>query len=137
MIVSTLYGRIRIRSKFLKSARACSTAKRCIEEYPGVIEVRANRGAGSLVVRFDEQAVDVGELEERIESICMSASNGQQNGTLSRRINRVTKVGMISTLAASVACGFAGKKKPHIGFGVAFLGFAGAHIYRHSSRLLR
>ncbi len=139
VIVSTIAGRIRVRSKRLKFHRVASNAQQEIASLNGVTGVRVNPEAGSLVVHYDTETVDTEELEDQIEGICEppprnAAGNG--NGT-TNGLNRITKVGMMSTLTASVTYGVLGKKRPHIAYGATFLVFAGLHMLKYSNRLVR
>ena len=139
MIVSTVSGRIRIRSNRLKSKKIASKVLREVEALEGVSDVRINPAAGSLVVNYDTRAVETLELEDRLEALCMPpkpATNGTKK-TISRYANRATKVGMATTLATSLAYAYLGNKKAHIRFGKAFVVFAGLHILRYQSTLLR
>ena len=105
----------------------------------GVTDVRTNPAAGSLVVSYDTRAVDTVELEDQLEALCMPPKpvvNGTKK-TISRYANKATKVGMATTLATSLAYGYLGNKKAHIRFGKAFVVFAGLHMLRYQSTLLR
>ncbi|MCG8425904.1 MAG: hypothetical protein MI754_00945 [Chromatiales bacterium] len=128
-----------MRAKRLKSKKISSSIREKIEHLPGVLEVRTNPGAGSIVVNYDTHVVDATVLEDQIEAICSpnASGNGENGNGLAKQLNRATKVGMMTTLATSITYGFLGKKKPHIAYGTAFLAFAGLHMLKHSSRLLR
>jgi copper chaperone CopZ len=138
MIVSEVDGRIRIRAKRLKSSKIANSIKGKVEELEGVHTVRVNPEASSIVVNFDVSVVDTFDLEDQIIEIC-TPTNGDKtkHKTLSKRVNQATKIGMMTTLATSLAYGFMGQKKNHILFGKAFVAFAGAHMLKHSGRLLK
>ena len=139
MIVSTVSGRIRIRSNRLKSQKIANKILREAEVLEGVTDVRTNPAAGSLVVSYDTRAVDTVELEDKLEALCMPPKpvvNGT-NKTISHYANKATKVGMATTLATSLVYGYLGNKKAHIRFGKAFVVFAGLHMLRYQSTLLR
>jgi copper chaperone CopZ len=142
VIVSNVAGRIRVRSRRLKSAEFARSVKADLETYRGVTHVQANPRAGSVAVLFDTDAVNAEKLEKRIEQACMPvpgrASRDSGSSTrLSTTLNRATKIGMMTTLSASLAYAAKGDKKPHIRFGIGFLAFAGLHMLRYSNRLLR
>ena len=139
MIVSTVEGRIRVRAKRLKSAAIAASITRQVEGLEGVDEVRANPAAGSLVVSFDPGLIDTVALEDRLEALCLPPERAPSKAgrDLSRHLNRATKVGMMATLATSLAYGFLGNKKAHIGFGAAFVALAGAHMFRYQGTLIR
>ena len=151
MIVSTVNGRIRVRSPRLKSRPFAAEVRPAAAAMTGVDSVRVNRAAGSLVATFDPDSANPLALERALERLCLSPGTALQGaagsapvvarrragGNLSRQLNRATKVGMITTLGTSLAYGFAGRKKPHIRFGAAFLVLAGAHMFRYQRTLLR
>lgn len=139
MIISTVTGRVRIRAKALRSGRIADRVAAQIAGVPGVVEVRPNPGAGCVVVTYEPQALDAETLEDQLEALCRAAERSPRSTSqgLSRQINRATKYGMLATLTASLAYGYLGRKKAHIGFGAAFLVFAGAHLFRYQNSLLR
>lgn len=142
MIVSTVAGRLRVRSRRLKSHGFSNRVKARIEALPGVIDVRANPGAGCLVVNYDTgHEAGRGEdplLEESIVQLLLPASGGKNNcNRLEKQLNRATKVGMLATLTTSLTYALLGKKRPHIAYGSAFVALAGLHMARNAGRLLR
>ena len=139
MIVSTVSGRIRIRSKRLKSRKTADQVAQEAGALEGVSDVRVNPAAGSLVVSYDTRAVDTIALEDRLEALCMRprSTAGGARKTLGRYANRATKLGMATTLTTSLAYAYLGNKKAHIRFGEAFVVFAGLHMLRYQSTLLR
>lgn len=103
---------------------------------PGVTGVRINPGAGSIIVNFDDSCIDCESLEDQLLDICQPpvvkpAFKGK------RVINKVAKVGMMTTLATSLAYASVGKKRQHINYGKAFVVFAGMHMLGHAKALLR
>lgn len=140
MIVSTVNGRVRVRARALRSDKSAARVAAELAQLPGVVDARPNAGAGCLIVNFDPDALDIGVLEERIETLCQAAERAPRsdNGrALSRQLNRATKYGMLVTLTTSLAYGYLGRKKAHIGFGAVFLALAGAHLFRYQGSLLR
>lgn len=139
MIVSTVAGRIRVRSNRLKSKKNAERVRERASALAGVMDVRVNPAAGSLVVSYDAAQVDALVLEEQLEALCAAGSGIPLtiSGDLSRHLNQATKLGMMATLGTSLALGFAGRKKAHIGFGAAFVAFAGMHMLRYQKTLVR
>ena len=140
MIVSTVDGRLRVRANRLKSKKISESVKKRIEALDGVISVRTNPGAASLIVYFHAEGVDTDMLEEEIVAICTPSKSGKRSeaqSQLSRRLNQANKIGMAGTLAASLAYGYLGKKKLHIQYGTAFVALAGLHMLKYSRTLLR
>ncbi|MFO8004279.1 hypothetical protein [Thioalkalivibrio sp.] len=139
-IVSTVRGRARIRARVLRSPQTAAHLATEIAAIPGIVDVRPNPGAGCLVVTFTPDVLPVEVLEERSESLCQAVEGAPRKNKgrgLSRQINRATKYGMLATLTTSLAYGYLGRKKAHIGFGAAFLVFAGAHLFRYQGSLFR
>lgn len=139
MIVSTVEGRMRVRANRLKTKKIAESVQEKINTLPGVSSVRINPKACSIVVHFDASKVDSEDLEDQVVDFCTPRANGEKNNgkTLSKRANQATKVGMMATLATSLAYGFMGNKKQHVLYGKVFVAFAGMHMLKHSSRLLR
>ncbi|AGA32287.1 hypothetical protein TVNIR_0586 [Thioalkalivibrio nitratireducens DSM 14787] len=140
MIVSTVNGRVRVRARVLRASKAAARIAAEVGALPGVVDARPNAGAGCLTVTFDTDTLDVQVLEERIEALCQAAERVPRNSNgrgLSRTLNRATKYGMLATLTTSLAYGYLGRKKAHIGFGAAFLAFAGVHLFRYQGSLFR
>lgn len=146
MIVSTVNGRMRIRFNRLRSPQIANKAKLEIEAINGIYSCRANPGATSLIIQFNPAEFKIEKLEEHVMQICVQSakkttikkgSGENSNKKLAKKLNQVTKVGMIGTLTASVAYGFLGKKRPHIYYGVGFLAFAGLHMLRYSRTLFK
>lgn len=139
MIVSTVAGRIRIRSNLLKQKDFAKDVQGQAKRIPGVSEVRVNPAAGSLVVSYDPQLANTEALEGELEALSFRRPVVRQpaNGELARQFNRATKIGMVISLGTAVALGFMGRKRAHIGFGMAFLSLASLHIWRNQRTLLR
>lgn len=139
MIVSTIAGRIRVRSNRLKSRKIAQSVEAKVKTLAGVTEVRINGAAASMIVHFNRRSADVEWLEDQIEAICrpQPQAGTKRSSPLSKQLNRATKVGMMSTLATSLAFIALGKKKPHAQFGMAFVAFAGLHMAKHAKLLLK
>lgn len=139
MIISTTTGRVRIRAKVLRSGRVADRIAAQIGEVPGVVDARANSGAGCLVVTYEPDVLEPEALEDQLEAMCQAAERTPRSTSrgLSRQLNRATKYGMLATLTTSLAYGYLGRKKAHIRFGAAFLVFAGAHLFRYQNSLMR
>ncbi len=139
MIVSTVSGRMRIRLHRLKSRKISAIAKKRIKALSGIINVRCNSSAGSMVIEFDAHQAQVEQLEIQVEEIIKAAQSPVQRSRKATRkkINQAIKIGMISSLAGSLIYAAFGKKKAHINFGKAFLVFASLHMLKHYKTLIR
>ena len=140
MVVSAVRGRARVRAKALRSPQTAARLSAEIAAIPGVLDVRPNPGDDCLVVTFEPEVLQIETLEEQSEVLCQAAERGPRRNkgrNLSRQLNRATKYGMLATLTTSLAYGYLGRKKLHIGFGAAFLVFVGAHLLRYQGSLMR
>ncbi|PIE43466.1 MAG: hypothetical protein CSA50_04960 [Gammaproteobacteria bacterium] len=137
MITSASPGRIRVRTARLKAKRFVTETQSKVRELPGVISVRCNLKAGSLVVNYDQNTTNERVMEKRVEAICMRTHRKPGNKRLKAKINQVSKIGMVTTLVPSVIFGFAGKRRLHVYTGIAFLVFAGIHTLRYNKTLFR
>jgi len=146
VIVSTLAGRIRVRSARLRSPQRADALVREVRQLAGVSDVQLNAAAGSLCVCFDPAQIEVEVLEQAIERLLAPAAvaplvprvrQGLEDVRRSATVNRVTKAGMMGSLGVSLALAVAGRKKAHAAFGTGFVVFAALHMYRNASRLLR
>lgn len=139
MIISTSEGRLRIKTNRLKNQRIAQQIKGKVAQLHGVQQVRANPGAASLIILFDQNSQDLTTLEEQVITLCSPPAKrkSRPQRTVSRRLNQASKAGMVATLTASLVYGYLGKKKPHIYYGSAFVGLAGLHMLKHSKTLLR
>lgn len=146
VIVSTLAGRLRVRSQRLRSAQRAQAVARKVAEIDGVSDVQINAAAGSLCVCFDPARLESEQLEQMIEQLVEPDATGDlvprvREGLAGMRrsttLNRVTKVGMMGSLGVSLALAAAGRKKAHAAFGTGFVAFAALHMLRNANRLLR
>lgn len=101
--------------------------------------MRTNAGAGSITATYDPCTLDLEEIERELEALCLAPETTPRgiSSNFSKRLNRATKIGMMTTLGTSLAFGYLGNKKAHIGFGTAFVAFAGMHILRYQRTLIR
>lgn len=123
MIVSSVPGRIRVRSRRLKSENRAKAIQAEVETFKGVASVYSNPHAGSLTVAFDPENVEAEKLEDRLEALC-----DPQPNKLERNLEMATRIGMAGTIAATIYQGFYGSKRTHIQLGKAFMGVAAAHL---------
>lgn len=139
MIVRSVSGRMRVHHNLLMFRTISLKVKRRIEMIDFITDVRINPPVGSLVIQFNSRRVDIESLENQVEAIIEPALTADQirKEAINRKFNQATKIGMISTLAASLTYAALGKKKLHVNYGLAFVAFAGLHLLKYSRTLLR
>ncbi|MFT3663431.1 HMA2 domain-containing protein [Piscinibacter sp.] len=137
-IVSSLPGRIRVRDKTLRDAASLAQIHAQVERIAGVSAVESNAVTGSVLLRFDAARLDVAALEARIDRLVDAlAARAKSQGDRRMRVNKAAKLGMLGSLATSMALVAAGSKKGHAAAGCVFLACLGVHLTTHRRRLLR
>ncbi|MCG5511484.1 HMA2 domain-containing protein [Ectothiorhodospira lacustris] len=156
-IVSSISGRLRLKGESLRQAVPRERLERELLALDGVTDLRPNPGAGSVVVQYDQAACTMAEMEARISNLIGSASpsparsikrpspvSGAQRRpgqrSLRMRVNRVSKMGMLTSLATSLAVTQLrprGWKYWHAGTGWMFVACLGVHLLVYRRHLLR
>ena len=139
VLVNSFSGRLRVRAPVLRSRRFAEPIEAQVRSIPGVSNVRLNPAAASLVVLYDPEQAEMETLEERLEQLCsdQQVRATKQRRDLSRQVNLVSKIGMITSLAGTVGFAYLGSKKVHERMGWAFLAFAAYHLLRNRRTVLR
>ncbi|MBK1680891.1 HMA2 domain-containing protein [Rhodocyclus tenuis] len=137
-IVSATPGRIRIRDKGLRQSERLARLEATLGSLQGITECTGNRRAGSLLLRFDPTAVDMAALEAAIDA-AVDAEFALTVGKhpLRRKLNRYAKIGMLGSMAATLAFAASGNKRLHTAAGTIFVGCMGVHMYTFRHHLLR
>ncbi|APR04492.1 HMA2 domain-containing protein [Thauera chlorobenzoica] len=139
-IVSALPGRIRIRGKPLRSIERLAALAAALGRLDAVHSVTPNPKAGSLVLIYDAAAVEATEFEAEVEALTdAEVARHYAGGPRSTRmqINRYAKVGMLGSLAASLAFAATGHKRWHAATGSLFVAALLVHLTVHRRHLLR
>ncbi len=152
---SILPGRLRIRAPELRGIGIQQALQALLRELPATVALRANAAARSLLVVYDPQVMPPQAMQQQVADILdrVLGHPAQQTPTPPRKgapvpavglagsrqmqLNRAAKIGMLSSLSASLALAAAGAKHWHIGTGMAFVACLGAHLVTHRRRLLR
>lgn len=143
VIVAAVPGRLRLKHSALAEAAMQEAFAAQLNEIPAVSTLRANAAAASLIVEYDQAAIALKEIEQKIaqiasELLALPVSPRSNSGqTLKRRANRYAKYGAIASLAVSVAAIYAGRKRLHAATGWLFLAFLGVHMYVHRKNTFR
>ncbi len=135
-VVSATPGRIRIRDRALRSPGRLAALEAALAEQEGILETSTNPRASSLVLYFDQRRIAVEALETLVDATLdrLLATPVPAGKSRRRQINRLAKIGMLGSLATSLALVATGQKRGHAIAGALFVAGLGVHlsIYRHS-----
>jgi len=139
-IVSSLPGRIRVRDKRLRHQARLELLEVELWKLPAITELQANAGAGSVVINFDPEQVEPATLESQVDAAVdktLDAPLAKTKRPMRMRVNRYAKVGMLGSLATSLALAATGQKRGHAVAGGLFVACLGVHLTTHRKSLLR
>ncbi|EIC30070.1 hypothetical protein Metal_2334 [Methylomicrobium album BG8] len=139
-IVSSLPGRIRVRDNRLRHQARLDILEVELGKIAGITELQANARAGSVVVNFDPGQVDMAFLESQVDAVvdkALDAPLAKSKRPMKMRVNRYAKVGMLGSLATSLALAATGQKRGHAVAGGLFVACLGVHLTTHRKSLLR
>ena len=139
-VVSATPGRIRIRDRHLRSTERLVALSDRLSAIDGVLGIRTNPRIGSLVLLFDPAQLDIEKLEVRIEDMVDALTKLDMPVVAKARrkqLNRYAKIGMLGSLAASLALVATGQKRGHALAGALFVAGLGVHLGIHRQHLLR
>ena len=142
LLVSSVPGRLRARHPSTRPPASLAAIARRLRTLTGVVEVRPNQTARSLVVVYDPQVTRQWQMEEGVRDALTEAlptlDRQHLQGTpepLVRRFNRYSKVGAAGALGTSIALALVGSRRWHAWTGWAAVGLLGVHLYVHRKRL--
>ena len=139
-IVSSLPGRIRVRDRVLRNRARLDQLEVALRRIEAVTSLQSNPGAGSVVLYFDVAQADAAALEEEVDAAvdaALAAPLPKNKRSLKMQVNRYAKVGMLGSLATSLALAATGQKKLHAVTGGLFVACLGVHLGVHRRSLLR
>jgi len=139
-IVSALPGRIRIRDRVLRDRARLARIEDALAGIEGVGSLQANPRAGSIVLHFDTAQVSIERLEAAVDAAMdaeLARPHAPRRRSLKMQVNRGAKLGMLGSLAASLALAGAGKKSWHAVTGGLFVACLGVHLGVHRRSMLR
>lgn len=146
-IVSAVPGRIRLRHPTLRRPdRHREVADRLVA-VDGLRVAEGNPAVGSLLVLYDPAALDPAEAEARVVAVAVPDSASAPAAApapaarpmaqpVASRINRAAKIGMLGSMAATLAALTVGKRL-HAGAGTLFVALMLVHIVNHRRRLFQ
>jgi cation transport ATPase len=141
-IASSLPGRLRIRWQALSSADCAQRLSQSLRELPGFKSAEHKIDARSLIVFYDPAKLPVETLEAALDAFC-DAEQATRRKTrhrvlrASQQANRFAKIGMLGSLAVSLALIAARQKKSHALWGVVFLLFLAIHLVHYRRLIFR
>ena len=138
-VVSVTPGRIRIRDRTLRNPGRLASLEAALAQREGILETSANPRAGSLVLHFDQRRIAVEELETLVDATLdrLLAEPAPTGKSRPRQINRLAKIGMLGSLATSLALLATGQKRGHAIAGALFVAGLGVHLGTHRHGIFR
>lgn len=154
VVASGLPGRLRLRHAVLRRPSVNAALVAEIGSWAGVTAVTGRAGTGGLLVVYNIDSVGQAEMETRATALVLShvpqapageapigaPDEGEAGGfdvwQTVGALNRPAKIGMLTTLGASMAA-LAVSRRVHAAFGGAYLGLLAVHLLNHRRRLVR
>jgi len=148
VVASLLDGRVRIRDEGLKREQLVSRIREALLATPGVSIVESNPRVGSLLVIFSAALTAVDKLLKMVSDLLGPTENPNGGGEapkssgilpLGSKLSftippgvkrRLVNLGMLTSLALSLAAAVFGFKKLHILAGIVFVALFGDHFYQ-------
>lgn len=148
ILASLLHGRLRVRDEGLKRDELADQVTDALLADPGVSTAEVNPRVGSLLVVYDAAQVGTERVLEMISSVLGPVEGAEQEageaqkpfsraccGGMSLSIppavrRKVVNLGMLASLALSVAAAIFDFKKLHIFAGIVFLALFGDHFFQ-------
>ncbi|WP_031434176.1 HMA2 domain-containing protein [Methylomarinum vadi] len=143
-IISSIPGRIRVRDKNLRDHDRLGQLKKELSNIAAIFELHENVRTGSLLIRFDRNAIELAAIESSIDS-AVDAVIGmlpKPYTPLSKKnFNRVNKLIMLSSFGTSIAAlaipNLSLRRFWHQSTGWLFVANLGAHLYIYRKSLKR
>ncbi|AWJ86916.1 hypothetical protein TSH58p_26185 (plasmid) [Azospirillum sp. TSH58] len=153
-IASAVPGRIRVRHPLLRRADRFQEALGSLESLDSVRITGSNPAVGSFLLSYDPAAVAPDDARSQVEALLSAvlhpaeapppdtpapapaAASKPAAPELKWRINRAAKIGMMGSMAATLAALGVGKRV-HAGFGTLFVAFMLVHMTVQRKRLFQ
>ncbi|PWC44238.1 HMA2 domain-containing protein [Azospirillum sp. TSO22-1] len=142
-IVSAVPGRIRLRHPTLRRSDHHRDVADRLAAVDGLRVAESNPAVGSLLVLYDPAALDPAEAEARVAAVAgldpgaaPAATPASAMRPMASRINRAAKIGMLGSMAATLAALTVGRRA-HAGAGMLFVALMLVHIVNHRRRLFQ
>jgi hypothetical protein len=143
-------GRVRIRDTRFEKAGWAGNLLETLRKAKGILDVNVNEISGSILICYDPNTTNLDEIKGLIPSSLYAEEESRHNDGDGKVVDlaiwkkknagritagRLTKGGMLSSLAVSLLFGLMGRKDLHILTGLVFLGFLQLHLVKHGKRL--
>ncbi|HYG85239.1 MAG TPA: hypothetical protein VD978_03190 [Azospirillum sp.] len=147
-IVSALPGRIRLRHPSLRQRSRSQELTARLAALDGLRIAESNPAVGSLLVLYDPACVERTAIEARVAAAASAVLdngdaapvNREEEGetalSLKRQLNRAAKIGMLGSMAVSLAALGTGKRL-HAGAGALFVALMLIHTTVHRKRIFQ
>ena len=152
-IASEVPGRIRVRHPLLRRTDRFQEALGRLEALDAVRVTESNPAVGSVLLSYDPAAVTPEDARSQVEALLSAvlhpaeaapspdapapvADSKPAAPELKWRINRAAKIGMMGSMAATLAALGVGKRV-HAGFGTLFVAFMLVHMTVQRKRLFQ
>ena len=152
-LVSSLPGRLRVRHHALRGTELHQGLLSAFRAWPGVIAAEGNLKTGSILLHYDVARVAQVDMEARVLEAALGFAAGPEPAApeappqhprsvsasrraLIRRLNRYSKIGMLGSLALSLAA-LTASKRVHAGAGGVFVALMLVHMGVHRHHLLK
>ncbi len=163
VITSITVGRARIRAPYLRNPQAMNEQLTRLQQVADIKALSVNSMVGSILVEFDGKATPVEVMRTRLEAALTTGQAAAPAPGEAAAVAEVTevaeppeprrraddprpgvlnlgqsvKLGMLSSLGASLYWAVLGKKGPHKQTGALFLVTLAAHLWMYRNRLLK
>ncbi len=142
-IASSLPGRIRVRDKSLRDQLRLNELKQELSKIAAITSLQDNVRTGSVLLRFDTDAIETPTLEANIIS-AVDKINGKpaapERLLTKKNINRYNKIAMLASFGTSLAL-LAKRRRTwrrlHALTGYVFVANLGVHLYIYRKSLFR
>lgn len=150
-IASAVPGRIRVRHPLLRRTDRFQEALSRLEALDAIRVTESNPAVGSVLLSYDPAVVPPDDARSQVEALLSAvlhpaeappvpdapvAESKPAAPELKWRINRAAKVGMMGSMAATLAALGVGKRV-HAGFGTLFVAFMLVHMTVQRKRLFQ
>lgn len=153
IVASLLDGRLRVRDEALKREPLATRVRDALLATPGVAAAEVNPRVGSMLVLYDAALAAVDQILETVAGLLgtsvqagpetaapgrparMPLSGGMSLFPSPAMKRRVVNLGMLASLALSIAAAVLDFKKLHILAGILFLALFGDHFYQRREQM--
>lgn len=143
-IVSSIPGRIRVRDKNLRSHDRLDLLKKELSNIAAITELQENVRTGSLLIRFDREAIELAAIKSSIDSAVDTVIGmlPKPHTPLSKKnFNRINKLIMISSFGVSIGAlaipTLSYRRFWHQSTGWLFVAALGGHLYIYRKSVKR